>query len=164
LPPLIYYVCFSEAKLCLRKFILLLFFRQCTPLHLSASFGHLEVTQFLVASNADVGARSWCFSPPPSHHLSLTICLAAMAKLHSNAPSTATKPTSLHTSAASARLNDAPPRLLRPNNCNYSKIYCCSSPRRCCLSDGIMQVTQLRTWHNSSRTTTATATKCTPAT
>jgi hypothetical protein len=66
---------------------------------------------------------------------------------------------------ASARLNDALPCLLRPNNCNYSKIYCCSSPHRCCLSDGgIMQVTQLRTWHNSSRTTTATATKCKPAT
>ena len=40
----------------------------------------------------------------------LTICLAAVAELHSNGPSTATKPTSLHTCAASALLNDAPPR------------------------------------------------------
>jgi hypothetical protein len=30
--------------------------------------------------------------------------------LRSNAPSTSTKPTLLHTCAASARLNDAPPR------------------------------------------------------
>jgi hypothetical protein len=71
-----------------------------------------------------------------------------MAKLHSNAPWTATdpEPTSLHSCAASARLNDKLPRLLRPNNCKYSKIHSRSSPRRCCLADGIMQeVTQLRT-------------------
>jgi ankyrin repeat protein len=94
----------------LRKLILFLFFSHHTPLHFSAARGRLEVTRFLVESKADVAA-SRCFSPPFSHHLSLTICLAAMAKLHSNAPSTATKPTSLHTCAASARRNDAPPRL-----------------------------------------------------
>jgi ankyrin repeat protein len=105
-----YYYCFYEEKLFLRKFIILLFFSQCTPLHGSAGEGHLDVCRFLVESNADVAARTRCFSPPPSHHLSLTICLAAMAKLHSDSPSTSTKPTLLHTCAASALLNDAPPR------------------------------------------------------
>ena len=105
-----YYYCFYEAKLFLRKFILLLSFSQKTPLHYSAANGRLEVTRLLVESKADVAARDRYFSPPPSHHLSLTICLAAMATLHSNAPSSATKPTSLHTCAASALLNDAPPR------------------------------------------------------
>ena len=94
----------------MRKLILLLFFSESSPLHYSAYHGHLEVTRLLVESKADVAARDRCFSPPPSHHLSLTICLAAVATLHSNTPSTATKPTSLHTCAASALLNDAPPR------------------------------------------------------
>ena len=94
------------------KFIRLLSFSQETPLHRSAEYGHLEITRLLVESKADVAARDRCFSPPPSHHLSLTICLAAMAKLHSNTPSTATKPTLLHTCAASALLNDAPSLLL----------------------------------------------------
>jgi ankyrin repeat protein len=96
---------FYEAKLCLRKLILFLSFSQATPLHISARHGHLDITRLLVESKADVAARNWCFSPPPSHHLSLTICLAAMAELHSNGPQ---KPTLLHTCAASARLNDAP--------------------------------------------------------
>ena len=39
--------------------------------------------------------------PPPSHHFSLTICLAALASPHSSWPSTTTKPTLLHTCAAS---------------------------------------------------------------
>ena len=107
-PPLLLFQ--YEAKLCLRKLILLLFFSRYTPLHYSAMYGHLEVARLLVESKADVAARDECFSPPPSHHLSLTICLAAMAKLHSNRPSSTTKPTSLHTCAASALLNDAPPR------------------------------------------------------
>ena len=109
LPPLfiIYYCCFYEAKLCLRKLILYLFFNESTPLHWSAFYGHLEVCRLLVESKADVTARERCFSPPPSHHLSLTICPAAGATLHSNVPSSATKPTSLHTCAASARRNDA---------------------------------------------------------
>ena len=94
----------------MRKFILFLFFSQVTPLHESARNGRLEVARVLVESKADVAARSRCFSPPPSHHLSLTICLAAMAKLHSKRPSATTKPTLLHTCAASARRNDAPPR------------------------------------------------------
>ncbi len=92
------------------KLILLLSFSQGTPLHDSAYHGHLEVTRLLVESKADVAARNRCFSPPPSHHLSLTICLAAGAKLQSKAPSASTKPTSLHTCAASVLLNDAPPR------------------------------------------------------
>ena len=115
-PPLHYY-CFYEAKLFFRKLILFLFFSQRTPLHLtltprheSAWKGRLEITRLLVESKADVAARDRCFSPPPSHHLSLTICLAAVAALHSNVPSTSTKPTLLHTCAASALLNDAPPR------------------------------------------------------
>ena len=92
------------------KFILLISFSQWTPLHWSAWNGRLEVTRLLVESKADVAARDQCFSPPPSHHLSLTICLAAMAELHSNGPSTTTNPSLLHTCAASALLNDAPPR------------------------------------------------------
>ena len=101
-PPLHYY-CFYEAKLFLRKLILLFFFSEWTPLHASAHQGHLEVARLLVDSNADVAAWNMCFSPPPSHHLSLTICLAVVAELHSNGPSSPTRPTLLHTCAASAR-------------------------------------------------------------
>jgi hypothetical protein len=110
-------VFFYESKLCLRKFILLLFFSQCTPLQLSAYNGRLEVCRLLVESKADVAARSRCFSPPPSHHRSLTICLAAVTSLHSNTPSSTTNPTLLHTCAASARLNDALPRAAPPASC-----------------------------------------------
>jgi hypothetical protein len=124
------------------KFILLLFIRQRTPLHWSARNGHLEITRLLVESKADVAARDRCFSPPPSHHLSLTICLAAdfavaVAKLHSNAPSlTATTPTLLHTCAASARPNDAPPALpLCLLHASAPRNKCCScSCRRCCFA------------------------------
>ena len=97
---------------CLRKFILLPFFSQFTSLHRSAFNGHIEVCRLLVESKADVAARTKCFSPPPSHHLSLTICLAAKAILHSNWPSTELNtprlPTLLRTCAASARRYDAP--------------------------------------------------------
>ncbi len=86
----------------------MLSFSQRTPLHQSVLNGRLEVTRLLVKSKADVAARDRCFSPPPSHHLSLTICLAAVATLHSNGPSPTTKPTLLHTCAASARRHDAP--------------------------------------------------------
>jgi ankyrin repeat protein len=107
---------------CLLTLILLLFLSGITPLHRSAIHGRLEVCRLLVESKADVAARMRCFSPPPSHHLSLTICLAAMAaaELHSKSPSTATKPTLLLTSAASAPRSDALPRLLRPppNKCS----------------------------------------------
>ena len=107
---------FYETKLCLRKLIFLLSFSQYTPLHSSAWNCHLEVTRLLVESKADVAARDRCFSPPPSHHLSLTICLAAVATLHSNTPSNSANPTLLHTCAASARRNDAhPPRCHCPN-------------------------------------------------
>ncbi len=96
----------------MRKFILLLSFSQNTPLLLSAEHGRLEITRLLVESKADVAATTRCFSPPQSHHLSLTIRLAAGAALHS--PSPKSLPTTLlHTSAASARLNDSLPRLLR---------------------------------------------------
>ena len=105
---------FYEAKLCLRKFILLHSFSQSTPLHWCAH--QCLVSRLLVESKADVAARNRCFSPPPSHHLSLTICLAAVATLHSKSPSPATKPRLLHTCAASARRNDArPPRCRCPN-------------------------------------------------
>ncbi len=93
----------------LRKLILVLFFSRRTPLHLSASNGRLEVTRLLVESKADVAVRDRCFSPPPSHHLSLTICLAALTKLHSTWPCAAPTPSAtrtqkwLYTSAASAR-------------------------------------------------------------
>jgi hypothetical protein len=103
-----------QAKLYLRKLILLLFFSGWTPLHLCVLFqDNLEIFRFLVESKADVAARDWCFSPPPSRHLSLNIYLAAEATLHSNWPSSATDPTRLHTWKASARRNDALPRLLR---------------------------------------------------
>ncbi len=119
----------------MRKLILLLFFSQYTALHDSAEFGRLEVTRLLVESKADVAARSRCFSPPPSHHLSLTICLAALASLHSTKPSATlpapatTQPALLHTCAASARPNDAPPRLLRAS-APRNTFYYCSCHRR----------------------------------
>ena len=129
-----YCYCFYEAKLCLRKFILLLSFSQETPLHLSASWGQLEVTRLLVESKADVAARTRCFSPPPSHHLSLTICLAAMEKLHSNMSSTpSTKPTFLNTCA---NLGRAKPPLLY--TCATSALPNDVPPRRCrCLNKSI---------------------------
>jgi hypothetical protein len=76
-----YYYYFSyEAKLCLRKLILLLFFSELTPLHWAAINCHLETVRLLVESKADIAARrTECFSPPPSRHLSLTICPAVMA-------------------------------------------------------------------------------------
>ena len=60
--------CVVQAKLCLRKFILLLFFSQWTPLHHSASRGHLEVACLLVESKADVDdheCTSKWWSPGP---------------------------------------------------------------------------------------------------
>jgi ankyrin repeat protein len=53
-----YYYCFYEAKLFLRKFILLLSFSQNTPLHLSAHEGHLEVARLLLQCNADIEAKN----------------------------------------------------------------------------------------------------------
>ena len=99
-----------ETKLCfLRKLILLLFFSDETPLHISAQEGRLEMCRLLVESKADVAARDRCFSPLFSHHLTLTLCLAAGAALHSNTPSTTTKTAWLHTCTVSARCNDALP-------------------------------------------------------
>ena len=95
---------FSSFSCC--KLILFLFFSHSTPLHLSASGDHLEITRLLVESKADVAARNKCFSPPPSHHLSLTVCLAAMNTLHSKSPTTAAKRRWKHTCAASARLKE----------------------------------------------------------
>ncbi len=77
--PLPYQYCYYEAKLCLRKLILLLFFSECTPLHWFAREGHVEFCRLLVESKADVAARDRCFSPPPSHHLSLTYYLPCSA-------------------------------------------------------------------------------------
>ena len=93
------------------------------PLHHSAANGHLEVCRLLVESKADVAASDRCFIPPPSHHLSLTICFAVLATLHSDMPSTTTRiPMWLHTCAASARRNDALPRLLRPSPPTVNKV------------------------------------------
>jgi hypothetical protein len=58
-PPLHYYHCFYEAKLCLRKLILLLFFSQDTPLHESARNGYLEICRLLLQCNADVKAKNF---------------------------------------------------------------------------------------------------------
>ena len=95
-----------------------------TALHKCVYYGHVETCRFLVEWKTDVAARDKCFSPPPSHHLSLTICLAAKAILHSNWPSTELNtpqlPTSLHTCAASARRNDAHPLRCRgPNKSSF---------------------------------------------
>jgi ankyrin repeat protein len=46
-----------EAKLFLRKMILLLFFSQRTPLHWSAENGHLETCRLLLQCNANVEAN-----------------------------------------------------------------------------------------------------------
>ena len=101
-------VSFYEPKLCL---LIYLFFSQVTPLIWSAYFGHAEICRVLVASKADVAARARCRSPWRARNLPLTPCVAAMARLHSNGPSTATRPTLLHTFAVSAPRNDAaPPR------------------------------------------------------
>ena len=40
------------------QLILLLFFSQCTPLHLSAREGHLEVCRLLLQCNADIEAKN----------------------------------------------------------------------------------------------------------
>jgi hypothetical protein len=116
-----HYCCFYEAKkLCLRKLILFLFFSRQTPLHKSGH--HLEVCRLLLECNADVDVKDMCFSPPPSHHLSLTICLAAVATLHhvnhSNGP--ATPHSSPHAGAYS-------PAHLSANN---SDAVACRSARR----------------------------------
>ena len=52
-----YCYCIYEAKLCSRKFILLLSFSQDTPLHWSAREGHVEVCRLLLQCNADVDAK-----------------------------------------------------------------------------------------------------------
>ena len=57
MPPLIIIIVFYEAKLCLRKLILLLFFSEATPLHQSAGRGHLEVARLLLQCNADIEAK-----------------------------------------------------------------------------------------------------------
>ena len=103
----------SFSTLSCGKFNLLLFYSAGTLLHYVAAKGRLEVTRLLVESKANAAARDLYASPPPSHHLSLTICIAVMATLPSHSPSAATKPTLLHTCAASALLNDAPPRTAR---------------------------------------------------
>ena len=54
---LLLFFCFYEAKLFMRKVILLLFYRQRTPLHLSAYMGHLDVCRLLLQCNADVEAK-----------------------------------------------------------------------------------------------------------
>ena len=57
---LYYCYCFYEAKLCLRKLILLISFSQYTPLHYSVSHddGDLEVCRLLLQCNADIEAKT----------------------------------------------------------------------------------------------------------
>ena len=90
-PPYVIVV-LCESKLYLRKFILLLFLSQVSPLQCSASAGHLEICRLLIEWNADVSATDWCCFSFLSPHLSLTSCVAAMAALHSNRPSARAKP------------------------------------------------------------------------
>jgi ankyrin repeat protein len=54
-PALLFFLC-NELKLCLRVLIILLFFSQDTPLHLSAENGHLETCRLLLQSNANLNA------------------------------------------------------------------------------------------------------------
>jgi hypothetical protein len=99
---------FHEPKLCL---LIHLFFSRNTPLMYSAAGGSVETCRVLVASKADVAAREWYRSPWRARNLPLTPCVAAAAELHSDTPSTSTRPTLLHTLTVSARRNDAaPPR------------------------------------------------------
>ena len=98
-PALFIVIVLNEAKVRSHKLILLLFFSQYTPLHQCASDGRLEICRLLVAWKADVAARTRLRGPWRARHLLLTSCVAEWAKLHSNWPSTATKPTSLHTCA-----------------------------------------------------------------
>jgi hypothetical protein len=103
-------VLFHEPKLCL--LINSYVFSQWTPLMYSAHYGFLETCRVLVASKADVAAWNRSRSPLRARNLPLTPCVAATAKLHSNAPSTTTQLVTqklLHTFAASARRNDAAP-------------------------------------------------------
>ena len=131
-PPPYNCYCFYEAKLFMRKFILFCFFTDnalhCITLLTMVIF-KLPVFWLSRKLTSLRGTGDSSFSPSPSRHLSLSICLAARAKLHSNSPSTETKPTSLHTCAASARRNDALPRLLRPSplkKCSSSSCRRCS--------------------------------------
>jgi hypothetical protein len=55
--------------------LILLLLSQNTPLHCSTANGRLEVSCLLVESKAEIAAKTRCFILPPSHHLSLTICL-----------------------------------------------------------------------------------------
>ena len=48
----------------MRKFILLLFYRQRTPLHYSAGNGLVEVARLLLQCNADVEAKDDVYCPP----------------------------------------------------------------------------------------------------
>ena len=101
------YCYFHEPKLCFLMLILLLVFRDdYTPLHWSAMSGSLEACRLLVASKADIAARNRCRSPLRACHGLLTP-VAATAQLHSESPSTVTRPTLLHICAVSARRNDA---------------------------------------------------------
>ncbi len=54
-----FYYRFYDAKLCLRKLILLLFFSDWTPLLSSAELGHLEICRLLLQCNADVEAKNY---------------------------------------------------------------------------------------------------------
>jgi hypothetical protein len=64
-------------------YVMLIFFRQQTPLHLSsiADFGGLEICQQLLASKADIEARNMCCSPLHARRHSLTSCTSASWKL-----------------------------------------------------------------------------------
>ena len=46
------------------KFILFLFFSYCTPLHVSAQYGHLEICRLLLQCNADIEAKNGWYLPP----------------------------------------------------------------------------------------------------
>jgi hypothetical protein len=62
--------------------ILLLLYSLAAPLQYAACSGRVDVCRLLVESKANVVARDKCFSPPLSHHLLLTVCLAVRVALH----------------------------------------------------------------------------------
>ncbi len=106
-PPEYYAKCGHDFGLVFATFVIPCSCRQRCPLHQSCERGHLEISRFLVESRADVAATDRCRSPLRSRHVPLTPCVAALAPLHSNSPSTAASPPSLSIFAASARRNNA---------------------------------------------------------
>jgi hypothetical protein len=92
-------------------------------------------------SKADAAARTRCFSPPPSHHLSLTVCLAAWEKLHSNGRSTATMPRSIRSDCSLSIIDNSSERCFSLRNKNVSHI---DATTICCTTEFPIRQERLR--------------------